>query len=671
MNRVSEGELVEVVTPSPEQASGPVSAPCGPDAVSAILQMQRGVGNAAVARALGDGRPGLMRRPAASATATGDPPTAIAASDVAGYSERTTENEGVRAGTNGQPITTPTLGAVTTRGWGLGDAASAAPVARHAPRAGGATVVLARRTTPQGVTDTREIGDAAAQAAQEESASEEMTGGRSGTALGIRNVGDISAARYMVGQIQGYTARIQSAGENARVPADALAVNHNAISALNDFLVMAGEQGREVSTFQSAFQTLRGDFARLDAEVNHLRLSGVVGEHSGPNAAGDQAADVVRAATGGSSAASGGNVGGLLERNADMSNTQRDGQAAHDAMQTASAGMQTAQSEARESVHTFQEASNDIVAGLPTRADSDETREAVDHINAARADVEAIKGYISHALDALKAVPVVGSAITALDASPVAQATGVTSTGIANFLVDQVYEDKIASILRSLNGAQAVQAAAGKLVQINALRRAKSNFLQKMTAVNESINEYGRARQRFQQTMQQLGGQMDRASGGGSGYAMLARMLTDTDVFVTQCDTTLRMAQAEQTQAEDTRQSMTKLTGLRSTDASSPQGARERTQEGATPYYEPYNWFSLHQGQHVRADRREMRLFSASDNTTHGSTEGRMGVNPVINRAVEEITTWRAQGQQMRGEFSRAMGMNMSDAAPQRVGGPG
>ena len=566
------------------------------------------------------------------------------------------------------PITGAPTAAVA-RASGVGNAAYAARVARMTPAAGDETAVLARRTTREDVTDTREIGDAAAVQADEENTSAEQTGSRAGTALGITNIYDINSARTKVQEIQGFTTTIQGAPENSEIPTDALAVNQTAIAALNDFLIMAGEQGREVSGFQSTFQTLRGDFARLDAEVNHLRLTGAVGQHDGANAAGAQAADIVRSATGGDAASSGRRVSGMLQSNAGMSSTHRDAQAAHNAMQTASAGIQSAQSDARQSVSTFQEASNNILAGLPTRGDSDETRAAATELNEARADVEAIKGYISSALDVLKAVPVVGPAVTAYDANPIVRATGTSTTGVANFLVDRVYDDKIASIERHLNGARAIQEAANRLTQVSALRRAKSNFIQKMTAFNDKMTEYGRARQTFQQAMEQLGGQMDRSAGGGSGYAMIARLLGDTDVFVTQCDTALRMAYEEQTQAEDTRQSASRLTGLRSTDESSPRGARERTGE-AMPYYEPYQWFSIRRGAHLRAHRQSMSMMLIEAGTTHGSTEGRMGVNPIMNRAVQEITGFREQGQQMRTELSRSMGMNMSDAAPRRVGGP-
>ena len=471
----------------------------------------------------------------------------------------------------------------------------------------------------------------------------------------VSNVHDVSQARRMADQIRGYDEPIRRGMDHGNIPVSALVANDQAVAALNDYLITAGEQGRTLSDFQRQVERVVLDWSRVMAQVNHLRATGAVGRDAGaaeigeqmvrslgfedPGAMASAVQDRVRSGTRG--------VGGL--RGA--------ANQAHRALFDAARQVTTAQFAAQGAVHGFQRALQNLASGVTARETDPETAKSLSDI---RKEIETVKRWVGLALDLVKeGAKEVGPGVGKVAGA----AAGVAKEG-GNLLVDSIYDEKLTAIQNRVTEHNERHRTAAISANLSDVRAAKATFLQQMNSYVDATRSLEEQKNALRSALRDLGD----ATGGprDDRFSQVAVVLAEVDSFVVQADMTIRLGEAEQNAARDASAAAGSAFGPLGNAGVGGRG----WSGGGMPYYEPYQ--TWHAGR-ITFKALPQRLAlpgaglpseesrQAPGQRVRRSADAEQGVNPRVQQSLDEIRQYRDDAAELRRVLSSGLGLAMNE----------
>ena len=474
-------------------------------------------------------------------------------------------------------------------------------------------------------------------------------------AMRVSNVGDATAARNLVTAIEGYRANMEEGSKatgaftvsSNRVTPQKMAANETAISALDDYLVDAGEQTRTLGSFQEALRSARTNYARLNAQVTHLTVTNAVAAGSSAKEIGEQV--VKNAGFADADAAQKRLQKAAANPNSSLAVVNIAVQNAHNDMSALGQQVGDKQQAVRLAASAYTVALNNFKTGFPTVNDNPEQAKELSDL---KEHVETVKKYVGKGLEyagkGLEAAGVPGASKVGDNAGPV-----------VDFLTDQFYESQLNGINTKISQYNAAHAEHKISADLNQVKGASTGFTRAITDFTETKEKFARAQATFRTQLMSFGRMAD--AGHGDHYAQIAVLLAEVDTYEVQLDDALRLAFQERAAAGQAANSRRNLEG-----GPNPDGSRSP----ALKYYEPYRWFHANGGWSYECAVQELRLRSLP--SSRGSADGvaNVGVNATIDKAIEDLQGFRAEVDPMRRGLAQAMNLNMDHAAPQMSGGP-
>jgi hypothetical protein len=480
----------------------------------------------------------------------------------------------------------------------------------------------------------------------------QQTEGNQPPAMRVSNVSDIASARALVERIEGWRGNMEAgAGADGaftvspqRVTPAKIAANETAISALDDYLVTAGEQSRTLGSFQDGLQRARANYERLKAQVTHLTVSNAIAGGT----AGEIGQQIVQG-TGFADPAAAQQRMQRLEQNPALLAVHNQVQTAHDQMNTLGQQVGQKQSLVSQNAYGYTSALNDFKTGIPTVSDNpDQARELKD----LKEQIENVKKYVGKGLEyAGKAAGAAGV--------PGAEAVGSHAGPAVDWLTDQFYNAQLNQIntkIQQYNTAHQEHAITARLDTVREKSRA---FTSAITDFKDTVEAFAHAQTTFRDALRAFGRSAD-AGGGGGRYAQIASVLAEVDTYVVQLDETLRLAYQEQTAAREAESSRRTAAG----------GQREGGgRDAGLTYYEPYRTFHNNGGWNYQCQQQELSLNAAG---SRGSAAGAqdVGANATVDKAVLDLQGYRAEVDPMRRALAQAMDLRMDQGMPSAPGGP-
>ena len=503
---------------------------------------------------------------------------------------------------------------------------------------------VVQRGKAEDLTEMAEAGEAAAVADQKANVNQPPVGR-------VSNIGDVAAARTLVAQIEGWRANMQEGAQAqgaftvsaGRVTPEKMAANEQAISALDDYLVTAGEQSRTLGSFQDGLGKARTDYERLKAQVTHL----VVTNQVAGGTSGDIGQQIVQNAGFADPAAAEDRMK-KLELNPGLLAVKNQVQEGHEKMVALGQAAGDKQGKVSQAAYGYQSALNNFKTGIPSIKDNPDQAKELAELNA---KIETVKKYVGKGLE------YAGKALDKV--VPGAEKVGEHAAIVTDWLTDQFYDAQlngIQSTIAQYNAAHSEHAITAKLDDI---RAASGKFTTAVTAFQNAVEAFAHAQSTFRETLRSFGRSAD--AGHGDRFAQIASVLAEVDTYENQVDETLRLAYQEQTAAHE-------ATAARRTAVGGPTDGGGR--QAGMPYYEPYKFFHSNGGWGYECTKNELNLGVLP--SSRGSAEGveNVGVNATVDKAVLDLQGYRKEVDPMRKALAQAMNLNMDSSIPVAPGAP-
>ena len=522
---------------------------------------------------------------------------------------------------------------------------TASPVASFASHVGGGAI---HRDPATELAEMAEAGEADAKGKQQKNLEQPPV-------MRVSNVSDVGAARALSEQIVGWRGNMEEGAKadgafkvsENRVTPTKMAANETAVSALDDYLVTAGEQSRTLGSFQDSVQKAKINFDRLQAQVIHMSVTGAI---DGAAAPGEMAEQLTQSAGLKDTDAAKAKMQNL-ERNPALLGVHAQVQKAHDDMTTLGQQVGGKQSAASKAVYQYQAALNNFKTGVPSVNDNpDQAKELAD----LKEKIEKIKKYVSKGLEyAGKAADAAGLK----GADKVAEKAGP----VVDFLTDEFYDAELNGIKSKIELYNQNHREHAITASLDEVRAASHAFTAAITDFKETVEKFAHAQVTFRDLLQQFGRTADGTK-GGSKFAQIAAVLAEVDTYETQLDDALRLGYQEQTAAKEA------AAARKSAEGTPKAGGGPR--DGVLPYYEPYRFFHNNGGWGYECMKHELHINSLG--TSRGSAEGveNIGINATVDKAILDIQEFRKQVDPMRQNLAKAMDLRMDNAMPTGAGSP-
>lgn len=528
--------------------------------------------------------------------------------------------------------------AATERG---GRAPTRPAVTGHAP------VAAIQRTPAADLDEMAEAGEAQAAADRAHDVNQPP-------AARVSNVHDVGAARALAERLEGYRGHMQEGAgaggaftvSELRVTPPKMQANEQAIGALDDYLVTAGEQTRTLGSFQDALQKARTDYERLRAQVTHLTVANRIARGA---TAGEMGEQLVRGAGLGDPDAARARLQ-RLQTNPALLAAHTQVQTAHDQMIALGQQVGTRQSAVSTSAYNYMGALNAFKTGVPTVNDNpDQAKELKD----LKEQIERVKKYVGKGLEyagkGLEAAGVKG-----------AEKAGAAAGPAVEWLTDQFYDAELNGIQSKINMYNTAHREHAITATLDAARAGSRAFTAAVTEFSNAVEAFAHAQTTFRDQIRAFGRAAD--AGHGDKYAQIASVLAEVDTYETQLDDALRLAYQEQTAAAEA------ASARRTAEGGANPGGAPRT--AGMPYYEPFKTYHINGGWGYECSRNELHLQVVG--SSRGSAEGvaNVGVNATVEQAIRDLQTFRAEVDPMRRALARAMDLRMDGAMPVPAGAP-
>ncbi len=516
--------------------------------------------------------------------------------------------------------------------------------------AGSTTATIQLKKTSDELTDMAEAGGSQEMDDQQQNVNQPP-------ALRVSNVRDIYAAKTLVSQLENWRGPMQAgAGKGGafvvsphRVTPEKMEANETAISALDDYLVTAGEQSRTTSSFQDALRKTRTNYARLKGQITHLEVKQNI---AGGATAGEIGQQIVHSAGLGDSNAAQQRMKRMeQDPHSSLGSAHIEVQKAHDELVTLGQQAGQKQSTVSQSAYHYYGALNAFKSGVPTVNDNPDQKKELDDL---KAKIESVKKWVGKGLEyagkGLEKVGVKG-----------AETVGEHAGGAVDWLTDQFYDAQLNDIQTKVNQYNQAHTEHKVTSMLDDVRAASTKFISAITDFNDAVEKFSWAQTNSRDRVRMLGGMADAASGHGDHFAQVASVLAEVDTFELQLDQTLRLAYQEQTAAGEAASSRQTL----------EHGGPAESGGGKTglPYYSPYAWFHPNGGWGVECQVNELRLRSG-DSRGSALGDADVGVNETVDQAVKDLQDLRRQADSMRASLAKAMDLNMNEGMPTTAGGP-
>lgn len=519
-----------------------------------------------------------------------------------------------------------------------------APPARQAPTVEAASVVGPAAGTPQ---IQRLVSTDMAQAAdQQQQAQQTQMQTEPPPALRVSNINDLNSARALLTEIEGYQAHMDEGARDGNITGAQLSANETAKSALNDYLFTGGEQGRTLGDFQNHVIRVRSDYARLMAQISTLQASGRIESNVGP----EQTATQITQAAGFMDPSN--MMGSVTDPNVLAMRVTV--QQSHDRLMQASRQVGIQASYASSAVNGVQGAVDRLKQGIPPS--SDPTLES--EMRQVRASADSFKTWVGRGLEVAQAAALAtgpGAAVVGVAGGKEAVSGG--RGGLVELMTDAVYGPQIAAIQTQIDAFNTRHRDAVIATNTQELRTAQDALAGRLREFDSAQQTFSEEQTTFRQAMQTFAQMADRARGGGDRFAIVTNVLAEADTFIAQCETTLALGRTEQTAAGRASTARHRLSGTAA--AGSTPGTE------AMEYYQPYQVYHVSQGHlSYAAIQQTMRMRLLSLDEHPGGAEGEQyGVNPIVNRSIQEIQEYRDLISRLRAPLAAGLGLNFGPAA--------
>jgi hypothetical protein len=478
--------------------------------------------------------------------------------------------------------------------------------------------------------------------------------------LQVNNIADASAANSKLSEIESYEPQMLDGGRTGTISGSQITANNEAISALSDYLVTIGEQGRTLSDFQQHARQVGLDFGRVSGQMIHLEAMGVVDR--GQTAA-YRAEQIVGAATG---------AGSMAEASSPVNSShiamdaRNHAQAMQERLTTRGRELGQAQRSVTSSVHAANGALNNLKSGIIPREENPELAAEQRQI---RSRVAAMQRRLSSTLTLVstiaRATPVGAAASSAIEAAGTAPNVASQALAVADIEVSQQsiteaiatewYREETNAIETAITSFNSRSREAAINVQISDVRETQSRLFDAIQTFSEAAEQYSEARRAFQTAMNNFGETASSQRGLGQGYQVIANLLSDANILFVQIDTTISLGRTEVLAAEQATESRNRVVGSRNPST----GERE----GGVTYYRPYQDFQL-----PNFGRSGGLVYRASPNTIYfitsdripGSAYGGQGAaNPIVGEQLVELDQMKTLVGEMRQVLSGSLGMSV------------
>jgi hypothetical protein len=484
---------------------------------------------------------------------------------------------------------------------------------------------------------TEDDMEAAANQAAEEARRAQSANPRFATT--ISNIGDIDQAVRVRDEILSYRPQLSAgiaAGEGFATPQQ-FQQNQNAIRVLDQYIGDARTQGSTLGDFQAQFEGMELDYSRL---MGQMQAYAATAQGQGTNDSGDPTA-VARAQI----ESTGSTVGGMQSdfRRATTSNRGSGNTAQH--QEAARSWLNVMRREAQ-NVNRTQGYS--VAAEHGARA----ATEGLAAVLAAQqaGDMQgAIAGLQQNAIDATKQVLAIGSFVKAATKLAVAPAltpglaveTGVgVAVDVVNYVAATKYDENIAGIRMGLRTVQSDAARSSVSEATESAAQAKASYVVACQNYVDASKNLEHAQREYRASMREMGASADTASGGGNAFQVVAQILSEADAYLAQADATISIGEREVEQSHT---------------AAASAGALRNVREGravGTVYFRPYQTYHRGVLSWGGSEQTFRLLLAANDDVRTGSAEGaRMGVNPVMERALQQLRVQREEVARYAGEL--------------------
>jgi len=426
---------------------------------------------------------------------------------------------------------------------------------------------------------------------------------------------------------------------NGVVTSEQINQTEHARNALSTFLASAGEQSRELGDYQRQYQQCIVDFARIQAMIEQLQATHpeIAGATNAAEARmmGDQVVQAV----------SGRSVGEMAERT--RSAATRPGAAVLNAsfndyrerrtdLDAVAGEIGTRQHQAASQTHAVLAAINNLQAGPTTREEAG--AEARGRLAGVRAECERVKTWIrrvSGAASSRAQALMTGAGVPGAMVAAAAEHGGA----VADFLVDSAYAQQLQSLDTAISraGARQDDHAMGALVQ--GVRTAMEAWHANLRALMSALERMQTLRNELRTSTDMMSRSADAS--GHRDTAVIIRLTGECDVFLAQTRATIGLGEAEQASA---------------TYATTDRGSVE-----AMTYYAAYQTYTHGQLTYMPVERRLTIMQGFSE----GSTEGRHGANPVVDRSLIELRRYHGIVQGFHGRLATAAGLGDTAVRPE------
>jgi hypothetical protein len=452
----------------------------------------------------------------------------------------------------------------------------------------------------------------------------------------LSNVSDTNQANRVRQDILSYQPALQEGMSHGEGFATSAMVDTNvqAITTIDTYLATAETQGSALGHFQNEFQRLELDHTRLMTQIQtYAGTDQGAGTNDSPNPVAVAQAQIE--STGSTAQEMQQDFREAVTGPSGSGNANVDQEAAEEWRDQISRRSEAVATKQRDYVQAEQgsRAKAARLQQVTLRLRNEEAQGRISSLQgaaaAAKEQVQLIASFVK-AGTSLAVTAATGGAVGAAQVIPAA--VGVAAD-VAGYVASHSFDEQIAAIRREVAGLPAEINGQELLAVTLEAEQGKGQQVSKGQEYIDAIKALEDAQDQYRRVMREMGAAADAASGGGNRFEVIAQLLSEADAYIGQANATIQIGQEEQ-----------RLGGSASEQVANIN--RHANGEYGVPYYRPYQMY-LRQHLGHNGSRMFFYLITGTDENHTGSAEGSThGVNPVMERAIQQLTAQRDEIQQ-------------------------